>query len=289
MIEGRKALGQDLNRLRTERGVSLDELAAATKVRATLLHALEEGRFEDLPPAVFVEGYIKACARFLQTDPKPLTERYRHLAGATQASTPLPPVSPIQPEERAEGRWLRWGGVCLLLGGLALGSYLLMGWMETSYPVSEPSAPISRRTRDLSSVPKEPNPAAQPGPDVNAQPASGDVPPPIEGAAPPPLDLAQTAAVTPEGAKAPEPAGDLVIAASAACWCEIWADGKRALYREVAAGERLALTGRRFTVNLGNAGAVELLFHGARVELPAGEGQVVKGLGLPAAEEPQRP
>lgn len=289
MIEGRRALGQDLNRLRTERGISLEELAAATKVRATLLHALEEGRFEDLPPAVFVEGYIKACARFLQADPEPLTERYRTLAGLRAASTPLPPVSPIQPEDRAEGRWLRWGGVCLLLGGLALGSYLLMGWMESSNQVSEPPAPVSQRTRELSGVPRKPDPAAQPGPDVGSQPVSGDAAPPIEGAAAPPSDPAQAPAPISEGTEAPQSAGDLVIAASAACWCEIWADGQRTLYREVAAGERLELSGRRFKVNLGNAGAVELFFHGARVPLPAGEGQVVKGLDLPPAEEPQQP
>jgi len=289
MIEGRKAFGQDLNRLRTERGVSLDELASATKVRAILLHALEEGRFDDLPPAVFVEGYIKACARFLQADPEPLIECYRNLAGVPPTSIPLPPVSPIRPEDRGDGRWLKWGGVCLLLGGLALASYLLIGWMESSYPVSEPSFQISRGEGKAPRAPSEPLPEAQSGPETAPQPDSAALVPPTDGAASPPAVPPEPPVPIADGVKTPQPVGDLVLVANAACWCEIWADGERALYREMAAGERLALSGRRFKVNLGNAGAVELLFHGARVTLPAGEGRVVKGLDLPASGEPQQP
>ncbi|OYW05981.1 MAG: hypothetical protein B7X11_01425 [Acidobacteria bacterium 37-65-4] len=115
------------------------------------------------------------------------------------------------------------------------------------------------------------------------------MPPPSATAAAPPLTVAEPPEPLAEKANVADPSGDLVLIAKDSCWCEIWADGKRALYRQVSPGERLGLSGRRFKVNLGNAGAVELHFRGARVALPAGEGRVVKGLNLPDIEETPRP
>ena len=73
--------------------------------------------------------------------------------------------------------------------------------------------------------------------------------------------------------------------ASGPCWCEIWADGNRSLYRQVAAGEKVGLQGKRFRVNLGNTGAIQLYYKGTKVPLPPGEGRVLKDLELPSRAE----
>lgn len=297
MSEGRKVFGQELNRLRTERGVSLEELASATKVRAVLLRALEEGRFEDLPPAVFVEGYLKACARFLGADPKPLLERYRNVAGAPSLSPPLAQTVPALQEKPGGTRWLKWVGAILLLGGLSWASYMMIEQSKTSSIVTEPSPAATRGTevppRVAEEHPAGSAPLAEPQPphEAAASEAGGDVstPMPPATAAPPPSAIPEPSEPAAEIAKVADPTGDLVLLARGACWCEIWADGKRTLYRQVAPGERLGFSGRRFKVNLGNAGAVELRFRGVRVALPAGEGQVVKGLDLPAPETSPQP
>ena len=47
------------------RGVSLDEVAAATKINTRFLEALESGRWEELPGGAFGRGFVRAAARFL--------------------------------------------------------------------------------------------------------------------------------------------------------------------------------------------------------------------------------
>jgi len=55
--------GARLRRARLLRGVELDELAAVTKINPTYLRFLEEERFDDLPAAVYVRGFVGAYAR----------------------------------------------------------------------------------------------------------------------------------------------------------------------------------------------------------------------------------
>src|ERR1035437_9362521 len=47
------------------RGVSLDEIAAATKIGTRSLTALEEENFAILPGGIFNKGFVRAYARFL--------------------------------------------------------------------------------------------------------------------------------------------------------------------------------------------------------------------------------
>ena len=297
MSEGRKIFGQELSRLRTERGVSLEELASATKVRAVLLRALEEGRFEDLPPAVFVEGYLKACARFLDAKPEPLLERYRTVAGVPSLSAPSAQTFRAAQAEPGGSRWLGWVGAILLVGGLSWASYVLIEQWRTSSIVIEPSAASSSGAEEPPPVSEEhpagSAPLAQPQParEPAASEAGGAVTATLQSvpSAAPPSAVPESPEPATETPTLADPSGDLVLLAREACWCEIWADGQRILYRQVAPGERLGLSGRRFKVNLGNAGAVELRFRGVRVALPAGEGQVVKGLDLPAPEASPQP
>jgi cytoskeletal protein RodZ len=50
-------------------GMSLDQLAAQTKIPRRQLEALEEDRYGDLPGLVFAKGFLRCCARALDLDP----------------------------------------------------------------------------------------------------------------------------------------------------------------------------------------------------------------------------
>ena len=54
--------GEELRRERELRDVSREQLAAATKVSTRHIAALETGRFEQLPAAVFSKGFVKVIA-----------------------------------------------------------------------------------------------------------------------------------------------------------------------------------------------------------------------------------
>jgi cytoskeletal protein RodZ len=49
--------------------MSLDQLAAATKIPRAQLELLEADRFEELPGMVFVKGFLRCSARALELDP----------------------------------------------------------------------------------------------------------------------------------------------------------------------------------------------------------------------------
>jgi cytoskeletal protein RodZ len=51
-------------------GMSLDQLAAMTKISRRQLELLEEDRYRELPGLVFAKGFLRCCARALDLDPE---------------------------------------------------------------------------------------------------------------------------------------------------------------------------------------------------------------------------
>lgn len=68
--------GEHLRREREMRGVSLDEIAAATRIATRFLEALEQERWEQLPGGAFNRGFIRSVARFLGIDEDDLIAEY---------------------------------------------------------------------------------------------------------------------------------------------------------------------------------------------------------------------
>jgi cytoskeleton protein RodZ len=294
--ERRAEFGKELTELRSGKGVSLDEMASAIKVRRELLKALEEGRFEALPPTVFVEGYLKAFAHHLETEPTPLLARYRSLCGGAPQPKAPPVVAPPVEDESGGAGWLKWILLVLVLAVAGYGAYYLTGRMEPDGNAEAPArlAAHPREPDVPATVQQEAQAAPQENPPPN-EPSAGEAiaqQVPEGGEAVPQEGLpAGPAAAVPDAAPKPAepttqpppaaPAGDLVLTASGPCWCEIWSDGRRVLYKNVSSGERLAFDGSTFRVSLGNAGGVELVYKGQRVPLPQGQGTVVKDLTIP--------
>jgi cytoskeleton protein RodZ len=63
-----EGFGQRLRQQREMRGISLDEIAATTKIGTRFLRALEDEQFELLPGGIFNKGYVRAYARHLGID-----------------------------------------------------------------------------------------------------------------------------------------------------------------------------------------------------------------------------
>lgn len=76
------ALGDTLRERRGQLGVTLEQAEAATRIRARLLEALENGEHDRLPAPGYVRGYISSYARFLELDPVPLLALYKAESGA---------------------------------------------------------------------------------------------------------------------------------------------------------------------------------------------------------------
>ncbi|HVB35865.1 MAG TPA: RodZ domain-containing protein [Candidatus Acidoferrales bacterium] len=68
--------GEHLKREREMRGVSLEEISAATRISVRFLEALENEQWERLPGGIFNRGFIRSVARFLGLDEENLVAEY---------------------------------------------------------------------------------------------------------------------------------------------------------------------------------------------------------------------
>ena len=69
------ALGATLRDARLSRNLTLAEAERDTKVRQVFLSALEQERFDLLPPRAFARGLLWVYARYLGLEPQPLVEQ----------------------------------------------------------------------------------------------------------------------------------------------------------------------------------------------------------------------
>ena len=60
--------GERLQREREMRGITLDEIAKATKIGSRSLRALEQDDFGKLPGGIFNKGFVRAYAKYLGLD-----------------------------------------------------------------------------------------------------------------------------------------------------------------------------------------------------------------------------
>ncbi len=68
--------GEHLKREREMRGVSLEEISAATRISVRFLEALENEHWAQLPGGIFNRGFIRSVARFLGMDEEGLVAEY---------------------------------------------------------------------------------------------------------------------------------------------------------------------------------------------------------------------
>ena len=95
-MEGTESLGRYLKREREMRNISLKEVSRNTRVREHLLRALEEDRYDLLPSATFVKGFLTSYAKYVGLDPNDALLRFQEFLKSEQVS------SVVVTTERAE-------------------------------------------------------------------------------------------------------------------------------------------------------------------------------------------
>ena len=76
--ESAREFGEELRRERELREVSREQLSAATKVSLRHIDALEQGRYDHLPAAVFAKGFVRVISLHLGLDADRTTAAFRH-------------------------------------------------------------------------------------------------------------------------------------------------------------------------------------------------------------------
>ena len=62
------AIGQKLEEARNRKGISIREASESTKIRGDYLSAFESNNFEIKLPEVYLRGFVRLYARFLDID-----------------------------------------------------------------------------------------------------------------------------------------------------------------------------------------------------------------------------
>lgn len=68
--------GTDLKTLREMLGVEVSEINAVTKISVSVINAIEENRFENLPPNIYLKNFLRAYAKIIQADPEKIVAGY---------------------------------------------------------------------------------------------------------------------------------------------------------------------------------------------------------------------
>jgi len=74
------SFGEELRREREIRGISLKEIADATKISKRFLEAIERNDHKTLPAPVFTRGFVREYARYLGLNAEEMVNRYNFAA-----------------------------------------------------------------------------------------------------------------------------------------------------------------------------------------------------------------
>ncbi|MGH9687352.1 MAG: RodZ domain-containing protein [Candidatus Acidiferrales bacterium] len=110
------AFGEHLKREREMRGVSLEEIAAATRINTRFLEAIENERWDQLPGGVFNRGFLRSIARYLGMDEDSLVAEY-DLDTKSNGNSHHPVALPAQKMPRSWGPVAAVCVVVLLVAG----------------------------------------------------------------------------------------------------------------------------------------------------------------------------
>lgn len=156
------SFGEELRRERELRGISLREVAEATKVNIRFLEAMERNDFGVLHGGLYNRGIVRAYCKFIGADPEAmvnaylLEERSRSerrqggdaglLRGRPGTSSPSRPVDASDAGPRPP--WGRWALLVLVLAALVASVLLYIRFIDAGDP--RPVEPKPRvRAADL--------------------------------------------------------------------------------------------------------------------------------------------
>lgn len=75
------SIGQTLRQLREKKSLKIEQLADNLRLDVSTIEHLEKDEYKRLPPAIFVQGYIRSYAKFVGAEPEHLIRQYYQQEG----------------------------------------------------------------------------------------------------------------------------------------------------------------------------------------------------------------
>jgi cytoskeletal protein RodZ len=262
--------GARLRDARERRGVSLRQIANATKISVGVLEALERNDISRLPGGIFGRGFVRSYAIEVGLDPEATIQDFiaqfpnDSVTAGHPDSDRVDDHETVESDRRTAGTFL-W----LMVVSVPIAAGLLYFATLGRRAVPEPPAAVAAPAP----APEQPAAAlagAATVPGTASAPATATAPAPAAATAAEPADARRAASA---------PSGDqltVTLTAKRPCWVSATVDGKRAIERLLQAGERQTVTVRReMVLTAGDASAIALQFNGADARALGKSGEVV--------------
>jgi cytoskeletal protein RodZ len=247
-------LGDLLRRTREEKGLSLDQVVEAIRIRKEFLQALEEEAFDRLPAAVYVKGFLRNYATFLGLGPQEILSQLP-APEDPEPSTAAAPVAPMLDQPLEPAGLLRFWPFAALLVAVAL---IITGWW--AYPrYSGGLPPFARATATPTAT------------------STATVAPSSPTAVVPTATASPTATRSPTVTPTPARLALSIEVVGQRSWVLVRADAERAFAGILEPGTKDSWTAsERIVLRSGNAGSVRVTFNGEDLGLLGEPGQVVE-------------
>jgi cytoskeleton protein RodZ len=240
-------LGQELKRLREDRGISMHQIADATHIGVRFLQAIESDTYDILPGGIFNRAFVRKFAKYVGLDEEQalaLYERQLEEMGGEEA----PRGSYLRADEFEEKQpgnsWLLSGIMFLLL---CAGAYAAAQYFKGQSHNANNGGTIAQ----VSPTP-EITPTATPDTSVSPTPGTSPEASPSPGASP----------------SATLPPNKLVVelTATGECWISVKPDGLNTQQALLKAGEiKEFRADDKLLMNLGNYPALNIKVNGRPV------------------------
>jgi cytoskeleton protein RodZ len=122
-------VGETLSHARRKRGLSVADVAADTRIRATLIEAIESDHFEPCGGTVYARGHIRSIAKVVGVDPESVivefdTEHHIEHVVAEVVATPTDHDIVARSEHRQPNWTIAMAAALVVICGLALAGLL---------------------------------------------------------------------------------------------------------------------------------------------------------------------
>ena len=239
------SFGERLQRERELRGITLEEIAEATKIGTRSLRALEEQDFDKLPGGIFNKGFVRAYSKYLGIDEDQSVADYVTAVNEAQSAGKLTRPEYVPPHideevDKPEAVRIPWGFLIVIalvaaVGFAAKSYYAQHGWAK----LRRESTTAQSRTSPTTATAKATSSSGSP-------------------AVVPTVDAAQK---TPAQNDVPAATGSFVVKVHSreSAWLSIKADGKNVISETVAANvDREIRASREVILTTGNAGGIDI-------------------------------
>lgn len=254
------SIGERLVEARLEAGLTTAQVAETTRIRRTLVEAIEADDYALCGGDVYARGHIGTIARTVGLDPTPLLAEFdeAHLATAPRAMAAFDTETNSRAERRSPN-WIAAMAVALVLV-VGLGAWQLIRQPDSPRQTTTGITPTSTPSASTTVTPSPSSPTPTPTP----SPTSSDI------------------------AEAPESGVSVTIAADGGrSWISVIEGSDEVFQGILEDGETKEFSDDvKVKLVIGNAGAVRLTVNGSDLGAPGGNGEVARltfGPGDPTA------